>query len=62
MYSLLRVARGADFENGHTQKSAGTTRLGTGSQVFNYNAKIYTDQTTPPAGTYLDNVILDVGF
>lgn len=36
--------------------------LGTGSQVFNYNAKIYTDQTTPPAGTYLDNVILDVGF
>jgi len=36
--------------------------LGTGSQVFNYNAKIYTDQSTPPAGTYLDNVILDVGF
>ncbi|MFJ3486436.1 spore coat protein U domain-containing protein [Pseudomonas sp. NPDC090202] len=35
---------------------------GTGSQVFNYNAKVYTDQTTPPAGTYLDNVILDVGF
>lgn len=36
--------------------------LGTGSQVFNYNAKIYTDQTTPPGGTYLDNVVLDVGF
>lgn len=36
--------------------------LGTGSQIFNYNAKIYTDQTTPPAGTYLDNVVLDVGF
>lgn len=36
--------------------------LGTGSQIFNFNAKIYTDQTTPPAGTYLDNVILDVGF
>ena len=36
--------------------------LGTGSQVFNYNAKIYTDQSTPPAGVYLDNVILDVGF
>ena len=35
---------------------------GTGSQVFNYNAKIYSDQTTPPAGTYLDNVVLDVGF
>ncbi len=36
--------------------------LGTGSQVFNYNAKVYTDQTTPPAGTYIDNVVLDVGF
>ncbi|OPA83705.1 hypothetical protein BFW87_30515 [Pseudomonas fluorescens] len=36
--------------------------LGTGSQVFNYNAKVYTDQTTPPGGTYLDNVVLDVGF
>ncbi|SDT96583.1 Spore coat protein U (SCPU) domain-containing protein [Pseudomonas orientalis] len=36
--------------------------LGTGSQVFNYNARIYTDQPTPPAGIYLDNVVLDVGF
>lgn len=36
--------------------------LGTGSQVFNYNAKIYTDQSTPAAGTYLDTVVLDVGF
>lgn len=36
--------------------------LGTGSQVFNYNARVYTDQATPPAGIYLDNVVLDVGF
>lgn len=36
--------------------------LGIGSQVFNYNAKVYTDQATPPAGTYIDNVVLDVGF
>jgi spore coat protein U-like protein len=36
--------------------------LGTGSQIFNYNAKVYTDQTTPPAGAYTDSVILDVGF
>ena len=36
--------------------------LGTGSQIFNYNAKIYTDQTTPPAGAYTDSVVLDVGF
>lgn len=35
---------------------------GTGSQTFNYNAKVYTDQATPPAGSYLDNVILDVQF
>jgi spore coat protein U-like protein len=36
--------------------------LGIGSQIFNYTAKIYTDQSTPPAGTYLDSVVLDVGF
>ncbi len=36
--------------------------LGTGSQIFTYNAKVYTDQPTPPAGTYTDNVVLDVGF
>lgn len=36
--------------------------LGVGSQVFIYNAKIYTDQVTPAAGAYVDNVILDVGF
>jgi spore coat protein U-like protein len=35
---------------------------GTGSQVFNYNAKVYTDQATPPAATYSDSVILDVQF
>ncbi|MDI9778212.1 spore coat U domain-containing protein [Pseudomonas putida] len=35
---------------------------GTGSQVFNYNAKVYTDQATPPAASYIDNVILDVQF
>lgn len=35
---------------------------GTGSQLFYYNARIYTDQNTPPAGVYKDNVILDVGF
>ena len=35
---------------------------GTGSQVFNYNAKIYTDQGTPPAAAYQDSVILDVQF
>lgn len=36
--------------------------LGSGAQGFNYNAKVYTDQPTPPAGVYIDNVILDVGF
>ncbi|WP_313432465.1 spore coat U domain-containing protein [Pseudomonas sp.] len=35
---------------------------GTGSQVFNYNAKVYTDQATPPAASCIDNVILDVQF
>lgn len=49
-----RASSDADINPG-----AGT---GTGSQVFNYNARIYPDQATPPAGTYVDNVILDVQF
>lgn len=35
---------------------------GTGSQVFNYTARVYTDQATPPAAAYQDSVILDVQF
>lgn len=35
---------------------------GVGAQVFNYNAKVYTDQPTPPADSYTDSVILDVVF
>lgn len=35
---------------------------GIGSQVFNYNARVYTDQATPATGAYVDNVILDVAF
>ena len=38
------------------------TGLGSGSQIFNYNARIYTDQATPPAGNYSDSVVLDVSF
>lgn len=49
-----RASTDADVNPG-----AGT---GIGSQVFNYNAKVYTDQATPPAATYSDSVILDVQF
>lgn len=35
---------------------------GSGSQIFNYNARIYTDQSTPPVGAYTDSVLLDVAF
>ena len=52
--SARRASSDADVNPG-----AGT---GTGSQVFNYNAKVYTDQATPPAATYTDSVILDVQF
>ncbi|MBH3428043.1 spore coat U domain-containing protein [Pseudomonas alkylphenolica] len=52
--SARRASSDADINPG-----AGT---GTGSQVFNYNAKVYSDQATPPAGSYLDSVILDVQF
>ncbi|NER64375.1 spore coat protein U domain-containing protein [Pseudomonas sp. MAFF212427] len=35
---------------------------GVGAQIFHYNAKVYTDQATPPAATYTDSVVLDVLF
>ncbi|MNE25601.1 Spore Coat Protein U domain protein [compost metagenome] len=49
-----RASSDADVNPG-----AGT---GIGSQVFNYNAKVYTDQATPAAASYTDSVILDVQF
>lgn len=52
--SARRASSDADINPGN-----GT---GTGSQVFNYNARVYTDQATPPAGAYQDSVILDVAF
>ncbi len=53
---------GAARRSSTTAETNPGSGLGVGSQTFNYNAKVYTDQTTPPAGTYTDNVILDVGF
>ncbi|MBK5011432.1 spore coat protein U domain-containing protein [Pseudomonas sp. S60] len=52
--SARRASADADINPG-----AGT---GTGSQVFNYNARVYTDQPTPPAASYSDSVVLDVQF
>lgn len=57
-WGSLSTARRASSD-ADVNPGAGT---GTGSQVFNYNAKVYTDQATPPAATYTDNVILDVQF
>ncbi|HKS11445.1 MAG TPA: spore coat U domain-containing protein [Pseudomonas sp.] len=54
----LTTARRASSD-ANVNPGAGT---GTGSQVFNYNARVYSDQATPPAGSYVDNVVLDVQF
>ena len=35
---------------------------GTTLQTIPYTATIYQNQTTPPAGTYTDNVVVDVSF
>jgi spore coat protein U-like protein len=49
--------------------SAGTARAngpapatGNSLQTIPYTARIYTDQANPPAGTYTDNVVVDVSF
>ncbi|MGC6373713.1 Csu type fimbrial protein [Pseudomonas sp. K2I15] len=68
-YDIFKSATSTRWGSVTTARRASSTAevnpgngLGTGSQVFNYNAAIYTNQTTPPAGTYVDNVVLDVGF
>jgi spore coat protein U-like protein len=35
---------------------------GLSSQLFPYTARIYADQATPPLGTYMDTVIVDVRY
>lgn len=35
---------------------------GVDKQVFNYNAKVYADQTAVPVGRYVDTVLVDVAF
>lgn len=52
---------------GQRRASSGADILpgpGTGNTVqgFNYNARVLTGQTTPPAGTYTDILVLDVAF
>jgi len=68
-YDIFKSATTTRWGSVSTARRASSTAevnpgngLGTGSQIFNYNAKIYTDQNTPPGGTYIDNVVLDVGF
>lgn len=57
-WGSLNTARRASTD-ANVNPGAGT---GTGSQIFNYNARVYSDQPTPPAATYSDSVILDVQF
>ncbi|MEK2608847.1 spore coat U domain-containing protein [Pseudomonas shirazensis] len=57
-WGSLNTARRASTD-ANVNPGAGT---GTGSQIFNYNARVYSDQPTPPAASYSDSVILDVQF
>lgn len=54
--SARRASSDADINPG---AGAGVS---VGSQVFNYNARVYVDQDAPAVGAYLDSVILDVQF
>ncbi|VWB63488.1 lipoprotein [Burkholderia arboris] len=55
--------------NGGTIWGQATNRVGSGGaadgtavQTFPYVARIYTDQSTPPVGSYTDSVIVDVRY
>lgn len=55
--SLTTARRASSDANVNPGNGSGTV-----AQLFNYTARIYTDQATPPAGAYQDSVILDVAF
>lgn len=61
-WGSLSAARRASTDADINPGNGNGTGNAAGSQVFNYNAKVYTDQATPPVGDYVDNVILDVQF
>lgn len=42
--------------------SATTTSTDTMTKTYNYTAKIFPNQNTPPAGTYNDTLVVDVAF
>lgn len=68
-YDLYKGAQGMVWGNQGKDRQESTqadvnpgSGLGTELQVFEVTAKVYGDQTTPPAGTYTDSVVVDIGF
>ena len=68
-YDIFKSASSLRWGVSGSDRRASTTAdvnpgagMGATLQIFNYNARIYTDQTTPAAGAYTDNVTVDVQF
>jgi spore coat protein U-like protein len=55
-------AGGQRWDNGANRAEQLVPAQGNVSEVFPYEARIYSDQTTPPIGFYQDSLIIDVEF
>lgn len=61
-YDIYSGGAGAVWGDATNRVSSAGAADGVSSQHFPYTASIYTDQATPPVGTYTDSVVVDVRY
>lgn len=60
--AMVWGSQGADRRESTQAEINPGSGMGTELQVFDVTARVYGDQPTPPAGTYTDSVVVDIGF
>ncbi|WP_176039190.1 Csu type fimbrial protein [Burkholderia stabilis] len=61
-YDIYAASSGTVWGQATNRVGSGGSADGTSVKTFPYVARIYSDQSTPPVGTYTDSVIVDVRY
>lgn len=61
-YDIFKADSSVWGSTGTARANGPAPATGDTLQTIPYTARIYTDQANPPAGTYTDNVVVDVSF
>lgn len=61
-YDIFKADNTVWGQSGTARANGPAAANGATTQTIPYTARIYQDQTTPAAGTYTDNVVVDVSF